>query len=538
VCVSGQSPQPDSGFGGTAGFTGTGGIAGMGAALAAAAAGLAYVAAADAASLPGEELAGCLRGLEALESGLTAARARVLAAFTAQAGYEADGHGTPGTWLAWQTGITRGAASGAVGWMRRLSAHPAVAAALAAGEISGSWARQICDWSDLLPAAARSDADQILLAAASGGARLADLSGLAEEMFRRTAPRDHDSDGDGDDGGFGDRSIQLDVHFRGAGKLAGDLTPEATAALAAVLESLGKKAGPEDDRTKPQRDHDALEEACRRLIAAGGLPDVAGQPTQIQLHLTLDQLRSLDGTPAAEASWAAGRATGDDDPGWAATRAAAEAYACDAKITPLVSGHIDPAALAAMIHAFLHAQNQNGQNQNGQNRDGHDRDGCAPGGRTGRPAGRAAPSIADLQDIVLRHAADVLSGPTGLAAALRTGLPGPQAAGVSLPLDVGTATSTIPGHLRRAVIARDRHCAFPGCRQRPQTCQVHHLIPRSQGGARALTNLVLACSFHHLIAIHRWGWTLALNGDGTTTATSPDLTRILHSQGPPGTAAA
>jgi hypothetical protein len=132
----------------------------------------------------------------------------------------------------------------------------------------------------------------------------------------------------------------------------------------------------------------------------------------------------------------------------------------------------------------------------------------------------------------------VLSGPAGLAAALRTGLPGPQAAGVSLPLDVGTATSTIPGHLRRAVIARDRHCAFPGCRQRPQACQVHHLIPRSQGGATALTNLVLACSFHHLIAIHRWGWTLALNGDGTTTATSPDHTRILHSHGPPGTAAA
>ena len=56
----------------------------------------------------------------------------------------------------------------------------------------------------------------------------------------------------------------------GAGSLEGDLTPQCTAALAAVLESLGAKAGPEDVRTKGQRDHDALEEVCRRLIAAEG----------------------------------------------------------------------------------------------------------------------------------------------------------------------------------------------------------------------------------------------------------------------------
>jgi hypothetical protein len=35
-----------------------------------------------------------------------------------------------------------------------------------------------------------------------------------------------------------------------------------------VLEALGKKAGPEDTRTKRQRDHDALAGACRRMIPA------------------------------------------------------------------------------------------------------------------------------------------------------------------------------------------------------------------------------------------------------------------------------
>jgi len=178
--------------------------------------------------------------------------------------------------MKWQTRVTGGAAAGALGWMRRLSAHPAVGDALASAEISESWARQICEWTDLLPEDARADADAILLGAATGGADLADLGRLAEEIRRRCARPDAD-----DDDGFGDRALRLATTFRGAGKLRGDLTPQCAAALAAVLEALGKRAGPEDLRSKGQRDHDALEEAMRRLIAAGCLPQRAGQPTQI-----------------------------------------------------------------------------------------------------------------------------------------------------------------------------------------------------------------------------------------------------------------
>jgi hypothetical protein len=32
-----------------------------------------------------------------------------------------------------------------------------------------------------------------------------------------------------------------------------------------------------------------------------------------------------------------------------------------------------------------------------------------------------------------------------------------------------------------------------------------------------------------MACIHRWGWTVVLNPDGTTTAISPDRLRILHS---------
>jgi hypothetical protein len=47
---------------------------------------------------------------------------------------------------------------------------------------------------------------------------------------------------------------------------------------------------------------------------------------------------------------------------------------------------------------------------------------------------------------------------------------------------------------------------------------------------------VLLCSFHHQVVIHRWGWTLTLNPDGTTTAWNPDRTKVLHSHGPPARA--
>jgi uncharacterized protein DUF222 len=55
--------------------------------------------------------------------------------------------------------------------------------------------------------------------------------------------------------------------FSAAAPVHADLTPECTAALSSVLDALGKKAGPEDERTGAQRRHDALEEAGRLRLA-------------------------------------------------------------------------------------------------------------------------------------------------------------------------------------------------------------------------------------------------------------------------------
>ena len=64
-------------------------------------------------------------------------------------------------------------------------------------------------------------------------------------------------------------------------------------------------------------------------------------------------------------------------------------------------------------------------------------------------------------------------------------------------LDVGRKTRVVPAGLRRAVIARDRHCVWPGCNRSPRWCDVHHITPWAEGGETEITNLCLLCRYHH-----------------------------------------
>jgi hypothetical protein len=104
------------------------------------------------------------------------------------------------------------------------------------------------------------ETDRILLEAAAGASLddLATIAACALENWRRQQP-----DPDQPDDGFDDRYVQAGTTFGGAGVIRGNLTPECAAAVRAVLEALGKKAGPEDDRSEGKRFHDALQLAWR-----------------------------------------------------------------------------------------------------------------------------------------------------------------------------------------------------------------------------------------------------------------------------------
>ncbi|MFC6449209.1 HNH endonuclease [Cellulomonas gelida] len=67
-----------------------------------------------------------------------------------------------------------------------------------------------------------------------------------------------------------------------------------------------------------------------------------------------------------------------------------------------------------------------------------------------------------------------------------------------VPLDVGRTRRMFTPAQRRAVVARDRVCAWNGCGVPPGYCQVHHVTWWHRDGGRSdLRNAVLLCDFHH-----------------------------------------
>jgi hypothetical protein len=79
------------------------------------------------------------------------------------------------------------------------------------------------------------------------------------------------------------------------------------------------------------------------------------------------------------------------------------------------------------------------------------------------------------------------------------------------PLDVGRAQRSVPMGLRRALVARDRGCAFPGCDRPPGLCEAHHCLHWIDGGVTAVGNCCLLCPIHHQ-QVHRQGWDITIDG--------------------------
>ena len=477
-----------------------------------------FLADADAADMTAEALADCLRGLERADAIEAAARGRFLEAFDAKDGHLTDGRRNTRTWLVHCLRVTRGQAGEHKAIQALAREHQPLLAGLREQAVTKSVALQLARWTGPIPAEFREQAEEILVAAARVGADLRALAQICAEIRYRTAPPDPHDDNDK----HLDRSLSLGTTLDGAGVIHGDLTPECAAMVQAVLDALSVPEGRGDLRTRPQRYHDALAEAMKRLLASDLLPQRAGQPTRALVHIYFAELREMDAGSALQdkwiaeyrAQWAAHRAAASvstGDGGAWLEGDAARAVACDAMIIPVVTGDIDPGAVEDLIALCVSYHRTRTQ-------------------ATGTD--RAEQVLAMLEHQILGKILDVVSGPGGAASFLRRSLLGKGLNGPSLPLDIGQ-TDDIPVHLRRLVALRDQTCQFPGgCDQPAAGCEPHHVIHRRDGGHTSLANLKDYCWWHHHVVLHEMGWTLIVHPDGTSQARSP-TGKIIRSHGPP-----
>lgn len=91
-------------------------------------------------------------------------------------------------------------------------------------------------------------------------------------------------------------------------------------------------------------------------------------------------------------------------------------------------------------------------------------------------------------------------------------------------LDVGRRTRAIPPAMRRALLARDGGCRFPGCAA-TRRLDAHHVEHWADGGITSAANLVSLCRRHHR-ALHEGGFSMAVAPDGEPEFRGPDGGRI------------
>jgi hypothetical protein len=419
------------------------------------------LAAVDLDTVPTGLLGAQIADLDRAEARLAAQKARRVAAFDARGGAELDGSPTTGAWLRARTRAGHRDAATLVRTARQLRALPAVAAALAAGEVSWAHATTI--------APALTDTHSRLDAAGAAAVETA-LTDLARDdtvdacrtAVRHLATRlDPDGTLAREERAFTRRYLTTAVGPGGLVHLRGLLDPEGGEILRTALAALTPPPVPGDDRTHAQAQADGLVDLCTGALRGDTLPTVAGRRPQVTLTVDLPTLRGeaaragLD-LPAALLIPAPDPAREPATPDPATPDAAAPAAAARGLLTGGASlpwtGPVHPATA------------------------------------------RRIACDADLTRLLLDPAGE--------------------------PLHLGRTHRFATPAQRRVLDARDRGCIADGCHRPPQWCDAHHIRHWADGGHTDVDDMVLLCRYHHRHT-HEAGWTITRDRHGRYRLTPP-----------------
>ncbi|WP_154796334.1 HNH endonuclease signature motif containing protein [Occultella kanbiaonis] len=248
--------------------------------------------------------------------------------------------------------------------------------------------------------------------------------------------------------------------------LSGFLTEEHGQLVKQTLAALTPVPAAGDTRSASQRRAQALADGAQLILNQG----LAGKGQSVRPHMgvliSAPEFEHIVATSAMH-GWAGGDATSvpaSDIPDWAR---AADPDACDARpvfgrdLPPLRPGTGGLTNLKALEHVDWRAI-------------------------LSQPPATWADGTGPVPPSVLRRIAcggeiyRVIFGPD------------------SAVINTGRAHRRFTSAQRRAMIARDRHCTYPGCKAPPAMCEGHHSnVHWAAGGNTDLPNGALLCFYHH-----------------------------------------
>ncbi|MFH1329946.1 MAG: DUF222 domain-containing protein [Actinomycetota bacterium] len=274
-------------------------------------------------TVPVDWLADCelvpeLQRLRRLIARAEARAAQVVAAAHHRGLPDAQGSGSPTSWLIAATGDPPAVCRSRLRVALSLRHMPVTREAFSQGELSEPRVRLLADAREFSPGNFSRDERLLVSQARSLSARVLPL---ALTHWRRLA----DPDGAVADAGkaFERRRLCVSATWAGMVRLDGDSDPESGQVL---LKAIGSLAEPwaldrDDPRSPQQRRADALVEICRRHLDGGDAPRQGG----VKAHLTLTvSLQDLQGDGVVDMG--AGPITAE----------AARRLACDAELTSIV----------------------------------------------------------------------------------------------------------------------------------------------------------------------------------------------------------
>jgi Domain of unknown function (DUF222) len=229
---------------------------------------------------------------------------------------------------------------------RALPSHPVLADAFATGDISLDHVSLILTTLGRLPLEVREVAEAELAEAA----RHADPTSLGRACreLRIRLLVDEDAEA-AEQARYASRWCRTSSTFEGMTHLEAMLDPESAASVMAALAALTPKMGAEDERTRGQRQADALTQLAMMALRTGDLPEVNGERPHVTVTIPLSELR--DGLIAGQVGTALLNGK------YAVSPATARRLACDAQIIPAILGtHSEVLDLGRSSRTWTRAQ--------------------------------------------------------------------------------------------------------------------------------------------------------------------------------------